>query len=593
MIDSTSDAYFLDRNEALRIARARQRVRLDDGSEVVQTCYYDGDPLPNTADNLVHVPLADLFRHFAAHPELRLPTQLCYAREALAADAAAALERHFAEILDAVRAARVRTRTPVDSYFLDAEQARAAAREQNRVQLEHPTIDGLQICYYDGEPGPNAPANCIPVPADQLIDFLTTTRLRPPQRIVLPPHAAPADVQAATRMFGQILEAATDARERATATLCEHAYAHRPLWMAGRPLRFWLPTTRLTTVMQYASRNLAKSLRALGHEVHVSCEANDMERVSPYHFARDYLCFGPDAVIAVNAGRPAYMHPDVIHIGWWQDPMPQITGGTPLPWQARDLVYSISHELDKHLDNCAAPTVQRQHFCIDTELFAVDPSTRRDDKIVFVGSSYAGFLDGSDAERGALAELREWLEAGRSFDTEQLRALAVRHGLTFDHVFWNLFHYTVRDITLEWLCRVSPIPVEVYGRGWQTNRTVVPFFKGELAHGRSVAAVYNRARYGLVTHPFEINSQRLAEVAACGAIPVVFDCRNQRNAPHWERHCNFFKRCDDLRDAVQRRPEAAPTAIVASYSYAAFARRIVNDVERLLSGDQHAVSGGL
>lgn len=592
MIDSTSDAYFLDRNEALQIARARHRVRLDDGSEAVQICYYDGDPWPDALDNLVHVPLADLFRYFEAQPEARLPTQLRYAEPALAADAAAALERHFAEILDAIRAARVRARAPVDSYFLDAEQARATACEQNRVKLEHPTIDGLQICYYDGEPLPNAPANCILVAADQLIDFLTTTRLRPPQRIVLPPHAAPADVQAAVGLFEQILDQAKRAREQATATLFGKAFEHRPLHLPGRPLRVWLPTTRLTTVMQYASRNLAKSLRDLGHEVHVSCEANDMEQVSPYHFARDYLCFGPDAVIAVNAGRPAYMHPDVVHIGWWQDPMPQITAATPLPWQARDLVYSISYQLDEHLNNCAAPTVQRQHFCIDTELFAVDPTARRDDKIVFVGSSYAGFLDGSDAERGALAELREWLEAGRSFDTGQLHALAVRHGLTFDHVFWNLFHYTVRDITLEWLCCVSPIPVEVYGRGWQTNRTVAPFFKGELAHGRSVATVYNSASYGLVTHPFEINSQRLAEVAACGAIPVVFDCRNEHNAPHWERHCNFFKQCDDLRDTVQRRPEAAPTAIVGSYSYAAFARRIVNDVERLLSGDQRAVPGG-
>ena len=70
-----------------------------------------------------------------------------------------------------------------DTYFLNSQEALKTALQNNRAFTSNPTVDGLQICYYDGQKLPNAPLNCINVPLGQIVKYFSITRNRIPQYV--------------------------------------------------------------------------------------------------------------------------------------------------------------------------------------------------------------------------------------------------------------------------------------------------------------------------------------------------------------------------------------------------------------------------
>ena len=124
--------------------------------------------------------------------------------------------------------------------------------------------------------------------------------------------------------------------------------------------------------------------------------------------------------------------------------------------------------------------------------------------------------------------------------------------------------------------------MEVYGPGWEDNDSVKPFYKGITSHGKELADIYRAARYALVVHPFELNSQRLAEVSACGTIPIVYDCRHSSVQPHWENDLLFYSSIEGLKDILESGGGSPVPQIAEYYSYENFARRIIGDIEASL-----------
>ncbi|MDH5230301.1 MAG: glycosyltransferase, partial [Gammaproteobacteria bacterium] len=111
---------------------------------------------------------------------------------------------------------------------------------------------------------------------------------------------------------------------------------------------------------------------------------------------------------------------------------------------------------------------------------------------------------------------------------------------------------------------------------------VQPFYKGAINHGEDLAKLYNSAEYALVvTQPTEVNNQRLAEAAACGAIPVVTDVRAQSEKPHWDDECLFFSNRDELYNALKQKPKNDPSVIANYFSYKDFAKIIIDSVRSM------------
>lgn len=475
----------------------------------------------------------------------------------------------------------------VDSVFADLDVALEIAAKAQRVPLT-PAATGLQVCYYLGdEPPPaDAPTNFVHVPIDRFASFLATSRLRPPRSVVGSRRAHSAgDRQAfGTAVNHQMTRGMQDRLRRAMATI--QRYKTRvPRPAEGGRLRVFAAASRITTVMQFASAGLVRAFERLGHEVKFEIEQNEMETSDLYTLVVALEAFDPHLVININHQNNAMLPGDVVNAIWWQDLMPALSAGKPLEWRERDLCYAAAWNvlgLPIVATGLAPERVRVQPFCIDDTVFHDGPSDSvREDKVVFVGSAASVRLTGDAAEQRLVNELTRRLEEGQFLTEAEVTALSSAHGVDPRHGFHNVFYAVMRDVPVRWLCR-SGARVEVYGRYWDKDPEVAPFFKGELAHGEAVAKVYRSARCALVVHPIEVNTQRLAEAAACGCLPIVYDCRSVAAPPYWEEQVLYFRTAAEL--ATQTRAAASPEAGVFGhhFSYQRFAQRILDDARPFL-----------
>ncbi|MBF0137367.1 MAG: tetratricopeptide repeat protein [Magnetococcus sp. DMHC-1] len=477
----------------------------------------------------------------------------------------------------------VAARSVENVFILDPEAARQTARlGQRRPLNKHYSVP--QLCYTLGESRPDDPPNLIPLLPNKIIEYFTTTRLSYPVRMVFDPGKQgvfDAAVQIAT-----LIESARKQRARSIADCLQRCRNLAPDYDGKTPLRIAMITSRYTSVMQHATTNLAKALRELGCLVQVDIEQNDLEVWDdPLTTLMNHEAFKPHVTININHRFNDWLHPDIINITWWQDLMPEIRNSTRLNWRPRDLVFSAYPDFDDYLLKTGAPQVLRQDLCVDLSVFRTVTPWEERRKVVFIGSTYTEVLE-LDAAKIQYIEnvLQPGVERGEYVSLDFLENLSRKMGIsTFgvDFVYSNL----VRNTAVEWLCQIAgeiDLEVEVYGRFWEKNAIVQPFFKGELPHGAAVAEVYNQARYALAAHPHMVKSQRLAEIAACGCVPVLNDDRAHAEPPHWDDAILFFKTRTDLKNCLSQRPSRDPWVIAEASTYALFARRILDCVSSIL-----------
>jgi len=582
------DTYFLDRECALKVATQRNIIIVNDTKQI-QRCYYDGPPFAQSPDNLIPVPINEFIAFFSSS-HIRIPTYLCNHNPAMTPEEHIDQQAAFQEILEEVRQIRNSILPPeeqkeesTDCYFFDRNLALEIANQQNRIATIHPSIDGLQICYYDGELIENAPQNLINVKFKDILSFLINTRLRYPSRVIYPTQASATQQHEITQLFNRVINEAGSQREQLAVGYENRIRAQQPAHTAGEPFRIYFRACRLTTVMQYVSRNLAKTFESLGHHSLVSVEDNDMEILHKMLHLKGQYEFDPHICININHPNNQYLNEDVVNIVWWQDPMPLIKKMQPLHWRKKDVVFSLTPPLDKYLVQCGAKNIQRQLFCTDTHVFNTKPDIQRENKIIFVGASYITHLSQNarnmEKNADALRELASLLELGTNISEDIITQIAKNYDMDYEHVFWNLYHVVVRNKTVEWLCEYTTLPVEVYGYEWEFNNIVKPFYKGSLQHGEELVNAYNSARYTLVSHPFEVNSQRLNEATACGCIPLVYDCRHSAEQPHWDNELMYFKTRNDLYRILDNNEGTPVPHIGEHFSYESLAKRIIGIAE--------------
>lgn len=473
---------------------------------------------------------------------------------------------------------------PKHTFFIDRDKARLTALQGHRVQ-ETMAVTGSQMCYHLGDPFPDAPANLIQVPSGQkaFVAFFLSSRFSFPVDI----DFDPAEIKDAPLVSSVItnLSHAWLAQIRESERLSKACQQTKPEFVPGQPLRVWLVASRKTTVMQYNARDLAQGFRNQGCEVSFLIEPNDMESFVFYHYLEDRLPFNPHIVVHINHLNNEELHPDVFNVTWWEDLMGTISIEKPLPWRKRDLIYSISQELDSCLYKCGAQKVHRQSFCYDDGLFR-DFGWQRKRKVVVVASSYRNFKAKHHQAKETIAIFETMFEAGKPITDAELELYAKDSTLSKKDILFFLWGYVVRDLSVRWLCQLSDeIEVEVYGRHWEEDEVVRPFFKGVLPHGPAVAEVYNGAKYALVPHLFDLQSQRLMEATASGCLPIVYDCRDRAEKPHWDDNCLWYRTKEDLRACLTQEPTAPLQDISKGRSYSEFAERILMEVNAHLSGE--------
>ncbi|MEO5362814.1 MAG: tetratricopeptide repeat protein [Magnetococcus sp. DMHC-8] len=465
---------------------------------------------------------------------------------------------------------------PRHTLFLNRDRALQVARQNNLVP-ETIQMSGLQVCYHPGTPLPDDPPNLVAIPLEQQAfeTFFAFTRLSQPTAMDFAPHDAEERLLAnrlATLLYHGRRKRVEEARR-----LDQICRATQPAPLTGQPLRVFLPASRTTDVMMFNTRDLTQGFRKQGCEVLYCIEASNMETFYFNHYLQAQADFNPQIVVDINNYFGLAAHPDVFRILWYTDRMPTVMKGEPIAWRERDLLYSLSKELDPDLLQCGATDVQRQGFCYNSDIFQ-DFGQPRKQKAVLVASAHNYVLEKFPGCDQVLNGMKAMFEQGEPMTDAALERFSRLSSLSKGDLLFFHWEYVVRNMSARWLCELSSeVEVDVYGHRWDHNEAVRPFNRGVLPHGPAVAALYNEARYVLVPHPHDLQSQRLVEVSACGALPVVYDCRYRAEPPHWDDNCLWYRTKEDMRACLtgQRQPPASTRQICQGRSYEEFARRIL------------------
>lgn len=493
---------------------------------------------------------------------------------------------HYHQRLDAYyskRAPDTKEVTPQHTLFVDREKARHTAFQNNMVP-ETQQASGLQLCFYFGEPFPDAPSNLVKIPAtpEEFVAFFSAMTFSDPTQVDFNP-----DSQQERALAGRLAKLLNDARILRCAEgkqWFERCQQTRPEFGTGERLRVFLPTARQLDVMKYNARDLAKTLRRLGCETLYYVEEDNRHTFDLIHYYKTQAQFNPHIIIDINDYFKLPLHPETFKVAWFQDPMPIFMDGA-YPWRERDLICSTNRGYDTFLYQAGVKNVRRQSFCYDEEVFQ-DFGQQRKRKVVVVASAHA-FVFGRFPEAAPLlARMEEMFMAGEAMTETSLDQLAAAYHHDRDDIYYHLWSYVVRVHSVRWLCELSDelgIEVEVYGHQWEKDAVVRPFHKGPLPHGPAVSAVYNEALYVLISQQ-GLFSQRLVEVGACGAIPVIYDCRYRGEPFDHDHRCLWYRTKADMRNCLTQIPTASPHPIAEGSSFTDFARWILAEVEAYLAG---------
>jgi hypothetical protein len=468
-----------------------------------------------------------------------------------------------------------------NTFFVNPTNALIIAKQNNRIARSK--VASLpQLCYFlSKSPISNLPSNLIQIDPDNFIEFFTNTIFDLNIHIDFDPTSHQEKDQAYQISAG--LAQANAARKHLIDSYKDTCRKLKPEFIAGKPLRVMIVSSRLTTVMQYNSRDLANGFRKNGCEVLFLIEEDEREILDQLQFTKKQSEFAPHILVHINHIYNENLHPDTFIVSWWQDTMPEIANGKQILWRKRDLIYSIDEKIDTFLQQTGVKNILRQGFCYDEEIFN-NQHIKRKNKVVIIASSYRYFLTDSPQAKKLVDQLVAHFTAGKSMTEEYLTKFSQSSGFTKDQILFRYWSYVVRDISVEWLCELADkIEVEVYGRYWDKNPIVNPFYKGELPHGTAVADIYNSALYTLSPHPFDLGSQRLAEASACRTIPIVYDCRQPKQIIKWQNSCLWYRSKEEMGDCFSKMPSEDVDKICATKKYTDFARKILDKVEEQLS----------
>lgn len=460
-----------------------------------------------------------------------------------------------------------------DTYFLSSQEALRVASEQNRWGDNNYF---LQMCYYEGDRIESELENLVHLPIESLVEELAQGRYRIPSKVDFTGLEISADIKLnVLTNFNLSIEHAKNYRQQYNEHYFQTLKQAKPDF--SEPLRFYLSASTSTQVMQYVSKNIADAVSKKGYEVlfDLYCgieDQNSLKRVSE---------FNPHVTININHINNRFLSNDVFNVVWFQDPMTALIDNTELHLRERDFIYTLSDILMEKKFTKDMYEIQR--FCVNERDFYRDESIEKEDKIIFIGSSHAAILSQEVSEHvmDIYYLLKEKLDSGFKITREYLEELSKLNHISYNDLLLTPFAMAVRECSVEWICKQNKIDVEVYGRYWENNPTVAPYFKGEVPHGEDVAKIYNSAKYSVYAHSFDMYQQRLPEIAACGTIPVAFDAIGfKEDGYDYEDSTLLFSNYDELVDILGTSPKKSVYEISEKMMFSSFIDRIIEKIKQ-------------
>ncbi len=421
-----------------------------------------------------------------------------------------------------------------DTYYLNYDEALKIAKQNNKIN-NNKYIH--QICYFNGTQDIDNLPNLKPLPIDNIVDTLAVSILRIPSKINFNGIDISEDIQ------NEIKHNFYLATEKAEILKKEVAKYYRETYLQSKldfneKTRFFLMGNSNTEVMQYVSKNIVTALQELNYEVYYQEITGIEDNIS---ILNEFYQFNPHVTININHLSNEFLNDDVFNFVWFQDPMPILLDDSVVRLRKRDYLYSLVNVLDSFLNRKHLP-FKRQSFCVNKNIFYNNADIQRDKKIIFIGSSYLSMIPSDNNTKLLVDDIVEIFNQGESFSPEVINKLSQKFNIDKDLITTRIIPYVIRDFSVLNLCELkTPYTVEIYGNGWESYPKIKSFYHGVLDYGKKLSDVYNTATFVFAPHQNYILQQRTLEGAACGAIPILYDCREISDEKTYEEAICYFK----------------------------------------------------
>ncbi|MEM7164847.1 MAG: hypothetical protein AAF581_05245 [Planctomycetota bacterium] len=471
-----------------------------------------------------------------------------------------------------------------DGYLLAElaqQESRSALGLESQIYVIVPDPAALLTCLmlhdYSGDDGPL----CQPrfrwyVGADWLTALQTDLAADlylplPKVQVQLPPHGTDTAKQ---------LEAATDKLQRRDdrfrRRIDQHYTTVEPTQLAAllgddppRRPRIALATTRFTTVLQYATRDLATTLGGLGWDVEIIIEPTTEHRVTKPAIREVLARFRPDFFLQIDHLR--HEHGDLLpaalpFICWAQDLLPNLLDANAAA-ATGPYDYVLTFDVPLFVDQYGYP----QERCIAMPFMlalpartgqgtaAASPATH---DLVYVSNMSSTPERAFEWQRnGAPAALRSLLDAcweqlrqqyagdfpvsqrvvGHGGITDLLNATATQTGVHLptataarlaSHILFPLNSLLFRQEGLRWVAAAASelgSDLAVYGRGWELHPDFAPYARGVVEHGAALQELTQRSRINLNLEPYPcVAHQRLLDGLAAGGFFLIREHTSNR-----------------------------------------------------------------
>lgn len=386
-----------------------------------------------------------------------------------------------------------------------------------------------------------------------LTTIATRTRCSPPLPEVL--HAASKHQE---QLAGELLRQASD------------AYPPRPIeyWKfrftkalsGGEPLRILIPTTRYSTFIQHASRDLARALNSRGQQARILIEPDDSTKFVTYAYLAEILDFRPDLIITINYPRASISESipaNIPFVCWLQDAMPHLFSPT-LGAAQGPLDFLAGHLFDELFTRHGYPREHAMPAAIVADETKFHPGPRLaagTDRFTCDIAYVSHQSETPEAQHArlcaefkklgiasALDRLRPLLETDafkplsvlKITDTRELAAQALREELgreadpgLIDVVQRSycqpVIDRLIRHQTLQWAADIADHrgwKLRLYGKGWENHARFSRYASGPLDHGDDLRSSYRAAGVHLHMMAHALVHQRLIECILSGGFPL-------------------------------------------------------------------------
>lgn len=331
--------------------------------------------------------------------------------------------------------------------------------------------------------------------------------------------------------------------------------------VSGAPLRVLILTCRFSTYVKHAATDLARALKALGHDARLVIEPDDHTRLTQLATLRAVHEFSPDLLVMINYTRsqvPGSLPTGLPVLTWVQDAMPHLynreVGSSlgRLDFVAGNLVESLFSSFNyprsralvagmvaspgKFHPGPASNELVERHTC---EIAYVSHHSQTPEELHESRKRELGEHPVVARALEALfpaiqGEVRDMLSEPLSLRLKLLTQTALKNaslpaeGSDLERVYNSytlpIADRTLRHQTLAWvadLARARNWRFHLYGKGWHTHPTLAPFAKGKLAHDDELRASYQCAKVHLQLTVHTIVHQRIIECALSGGTLVA------------------------------------------------------------------------